>query len=149
VAGREDIARWRARLYRAQGRLGACWLPDGLAQVLRVQVEAEVEAGYLRVDAEAGAAFWHRPAAALILHPDGTRQAVLTGAFHQDVGGVLVLRSGLEATVPAGSRVLRLARCRLDHDAVDLYWHTPELVEIPMTLRRLPEPRGKCHVIDY
>lgn len=174
AAGREDIARWRARLYRAQGRLGACWLPDGLAPVLRVQAEAEVEAGYLRVDAEAGAAFWHRPAAALILHPDGTRQAVLTGAFHQDAGGtiqaptlaagaaalppegaqhalgrpcgVLVLRSGLDAAVPAGSRVLRLARCRLDHDAVDLYWHTPELVEIPLTLRRLPEPRGNDRI---
>lgn len=142
ATGREDIARWRARLYRAQGRLGACWIPDGLASVLHVRDEAEVEAGYLRVDAEAGAAFWHRPAAALILHPDGTRQAVLTGAFHQDAGGVLVLRSGLDAAVPAGSRVLRLARCRLDHDAVDLYWHTPELVEIPLTLRRLPEPRG-------
>lgn len=146
AAGREDIARWRARLYRAQGRLGACWLPDGLAPVLRVQAEAEVEAGYLRVDAEAGAAFWHRPAAALILHPDGTRQAVLTGAFHRDAGGVLVLRSGLDAAVPAGSRVLRLARCRLDHDAVDLYWHSPTLVEIPLTLRRLPEPRGNDRI---
>lgn len=149
AAGREDIARWRARLYRAQGRLGACWLPDGLAPVLRVTHEAEVEAGYLRVDAEAGAAFWHRPAAALILHPDGTRQAVLTGAFHQDAGGVLVLRSGLDAAVPAGSRVLRLARCRLDHDAVDLYWHTPELVEIPLTLRRLPEPRGNDRLTEF
>jgi hypothetical protein len=146
AAGREDIARWRARLARAQGRLGACWLPDGLAPVLRVTHEAEVEAGYLRVDAEASAAFWHRPAAALILHPDGTRQAVLTGSFHQDHGGVLVLRSGLDAAVPAGSRVLRLARCRLDHDAVDLYWHTPELVEIPLTLRRLPEPRGNDRI---
>ncbi len=174
ASGRETIARWRARLYRAQGRLGACWLPDGLAPVLRVQDEAEVEAGYLRVDAEASAAFWHRPAAALILHPDGTRQAVLTGAFHQDGGGtiqaptlaagaaalppegaqhalgrpcgVLVLRSGLDAAVPAGSRVLRLARCRLDHDAVDLYWHTPEAVEIPLTLRRPPEPRGNDRI---
>lgn len=142
AAGREDITRWRARLASAQGRLWACWLPDGLAPVLRVTHEAEVEAGYLRVDAEASAAFWHRPAAALILHPDGQRQHVLTGAFHLDGAGVLVLRSGLDAAVPAGSRVLRLARCRLDHDAVDLYWHTPELVEIPLTLRRLPEPRG-------
>ncbi|CAG2153197.1 hypothetical protein [Ralstonia mannitolilytica] len=146
ATGREDIARWRARLYRAQGRLGACWLPDGLAPVLRVQDEADADAGYLRVDAEAGAAFWHRPAAALILHPDGTRQAVLTGAFHQDAGGVLVLRSGLDAAVPAGSRVLRLARCRLDHDAVDLYWHTPEAVEMPLTLRLLPEPRGNDRI---
>jgi hypothetical protein len=146
AAGREDIARWRARLYRAQGRLGACWLPDGLAPVLRVQVEAEAEAGYLRVDAEASAAFWHRPAAALILHPDGQRQHVLTGAFHLDGAGVLVLRSGLDAPVPVGSRVVRLARCRLDHDAVDLYWHSPTLVEIPLTLRRLPEPRGNDRI---
>lgn len=149
ATGREDIARWRARLYRAQGRLRACWLPDGLAPMLRVTHEAEVEAGYLRVDAEASAAFWHRPAAALILHPDGQRQHVLTGAFHQDAGGVLVLRSGLDAAVPAGSRVVRLARCRLDHDAVDLYWHTPELVEIPLTLRRLPEPRGNDRLTEF
>ncbi len=146
AAGREDIARWRARLYRAQGRLRACWLPDGLAPVLRVTHEAEVEAGYLRVDAEASAAFWHRPAAALILHPDGQRQHVLTGAFHLDGAGVLVLRSGLDAPVPVGSRVVRLARCRLDHDAVDLYWHSPTLVEIPLTLRRLPEPRGNDRI---
>ncbi|WP_341773383.1 hypothetical protein [Comamonas thiooxydans] len=92
------------------------------------------------------AAFWHRPAAALILHPDGTRQAVLTATFHSDDGGVLVLCSGLDAAVPAGSRAIRLARCRLDHDAVDLYWHTPELVEIPLTLRRLPEPRGNDRI---
>mgnify|MGYP001627250060 CR=1 FL=1 len=146
AAGREDIARWRARLYHAQGRLGACWLPDGLAPVLRVAAPASADDGFLRVDGDGLAAFWHRPAAALILHPDGTRQAVLTGAFHQDAGGVLVLRSGLDAAVPAGSRVLRLARCRLDHDAVDLYWHTPELVEIPLTLRRLPEPRGNDRI---
>ncbi|GIX24912.1 MAG: hypothetical protein KatS3mg122_2143 [Caldimonas sp.] len=38
--------------------------------------------------------------------------------------------------------MVRLARCRLDHDAVELHWHTPELVEMPLTLRRLPEPRG-------
>ena len=146
AAGREDIARWRARLYRAQGRLRACWLPDGLAPVLRVAAPASADDGFLRVDGDGLAAFWHRPAAALILHSDGTRQAVLTGAFHRDAGGVLVLRSGLDAAVPAGSRVLRLARCRLDHDAVDLYWHTPELVEIPLTLRRLPEPRGNDRI---
>lgn len=143
---REDIARWRARLYRAQGRLGACWLPDGLAPVLRVAAPASADDGFLRVDGDGLAAFWHRPAAALILHPDGTRQAVLTATFHSDDGGVLVLCSGLDAAVPAGSRAIRLARCRLDHDAVDLYWHTPELVEIPLTLRRLPEPRGNDRI---
>ena len=61
------------------------------------------------------------------------------GVAHEVVGT-------LDAAVPAGSRVLRLARCRLDHDAVDLYWHTPELVEIPLTLRRLPEPRGNDRI---
>jgi hypothetical protein len=137
----EAIERWRARLYRAQGRLQAFWLPDGLAPVLRVTAEADPDDGFLRVTGEDISVFWHRPAAALILHPDGYRQYALTAACHRDQGGVLVLRSGLDAVVPAGSRVVRLARCRLDHDAVDLYWHTPELVEIPLTLRRLPEPR--------
>lgn len=147
AAGRQDIARWRARLYRAQGRLGACWLPDGLAPVLRVTADADIEDGFLRVDAADLAAFWHRPAGVLILHPDGRRQPVLTATCHHDHGGVLVLRSELEAPVPAGSRLLRLARCRLDHDAVDLHWHTPELVEIPLTLRRLPELRGNDRAV--
>ena len=55
---------------------------------------------------------------------------------------MLVLRSGLDESVPTGSRVIRLVRCRLDHDAIDLYWHCPELVEISLTARQLPEPRG-------
>ncbi|MCR6497099.1 hypothetical protein LJB71_13290 [Thermomonas sp. S9] len=131
ATGPQNIERWRARLYRAQGRLGACWLPDGLAPVLRVTAEADPGDGFLRVTGEDISAFWHRPAGALILHPDGSRQHVLTATCHRDQGGVLVLRSGLDAAVPAGSRVVRLARCRLDHDAVDLYWHTPALVEIP------------------
>ena len=54
----------------------------------------------------------------------------------------LVLRSGLDDWVPAGSRVIRLVRCRLDHDAIDLYWHSPTLLEITLTARQLPEPRG-------
>ncbi|MFN3297693.1 hypothetical protein [Caldimonas sp.] len=138
----EDIERWRARLERVQGRLGAFWLPDGLAPVLWVSADADPEDGFLRVTGEDSSAFWQRPAACLILHPDGSRQHALTATCHRDQHLVLVLRSGLEAPVPAGSRVARLARCRLDHDAVELYWHSPELVEIPLTARQLPEPRG-------
>ena len=143
AAGAEEIERWRARLWRTQGRLEAFWLPDGLAPVLRVTAEADPDDGFLRVTGEEVSAFWHRPAACLILHPDGTRQHALTATAHRDAGGVLVLRSGLDVPVPAGSRVVRLARCRLDHDAVDLYWHTPTLVEMPITARQLPEPRGQ------
>ncbi|WP_131111578.1 hypothetical protein [Sulfuricystis thermophila] len=143
AAGAEEIERWRARLWRTQGRLEAFWLPDGLAPVLRVTAEADAEDGFLRVTGEEVSAFWHRPAACLILHPDGQRQHVLTATAHRDAGGVLVLRSGLDVPVPAGSRVVRLARCRLDHDAVELYWHTPTLVEMPITARQLPEPRGQ------
>jgi hypothetical protein len=54
----------------------------------------------------------------------------------------LVLGSGLYEPVPAGSRVIRLARCRLDHDLVELRWHTPEIVEIVLTLRMLPQYAG-------
>lgn len=147
AAGAEEIERWRARLWRTQGRLEAFWLPDGLAPVLRVTAEADPDDGFLRVTGEEVSAFWHRPAAALILHPDGTRQHVLTATAHRDVGGVLVLCSGLDAPVPAGSRVVRLARCRLDHDAVDLYWHTPTLVEMPITACQLPHPRGNDRVL--
>ncbi|MCL6619126.1 MAG: hypothetical protein K6T33_04985 [Thermomonas hydrothermalis] len=143
AAGAEEIERWRARLWRTQGRLESFWLPDGLAPVLRVTAEADPDDGFLRVTGEEISAFWHRPAAALILHPDGTRQHALTATAHHDAGGVLVLRSGLDVPVPAGSRVVRLARCRLDHDAVELYWHTPTLVEMPITARQLPEPRGQ------
>ena len=142
----EEIELWRARLWRTQGRLEAFWLPDGLAPILWVTVEADPEDGFLRVDGKDISArisdFWHRPAACLIVHPDGYRQYVLTAACHLDQGGVLVLRSGLDDWVPAGSRVIRLVRCRLDHDAVDLYWHSPTLLEITLTARQLPEPRG-------
>ncbi|GAB3191957.1 MULTISPECIES: hypothetical protein [Burkholderiales] len=147
AAGAEEIERWRARLWRTQGRLEAFWLPDGLAPVLRVTAEADPDDGFLRVTGEEISAFWHRPAAALILHPDGTRQHALTATAHRDAGGVLVLRSGLDVPVPAGSRVVRLARCRLDHDAVDLYWHTPTLVEMPITACQLPHPRGNDRVL--
>jgi hypothetical protein len=138
----DEIERWRARLWRIQGRLESFWLPDGLAPILWVTVEADPEDGFLRVDGKDISAFWHRPAACLIVHPDGYRQYVLTATCHLDQGGVLVLRSGLETPVPAGSRVVRLVRCRLDHDAIDLYWHSPQLVEITLTARQLPEPRG-------
>jgi hypothetical protein len=142
-----EIERWRSRLERVQGRLGAFWLPDGLSPILWVSAEADPEDGFLRVTGEDASAFWHRPAACLILHPDGSRQHALTATCHRDQSGVLVLRSGLDAPVPAGSRVLRLTRCRLDHDAVELYWHTPTLVEIPITARQLPEPRGNDRVV--
>jgi hypothetical protein len=143
AAGAPAIERWLRRLYRVQGRLGAFWLLDGLASVLRVAHPTSADAGYLRVDGAAASAFWSRPAAALILGPDGRQQAVLTSALHHDGGqAALVLGSGLSEAVAADSRVLRLARCRLDHDAVDLHWHSPELLEIPLAARRLPEPRG-------
>ncbi|CAM5480495.1 hypothetical protein [Thauera mechernichensis] len=142
----EEIERWRARLWRTQGRLEAFWLPDGLAPILWVTHDADPEDGFLRVDGKDISArvseFWHRPAACLIVHPDGDRQYALTATCHLDQGGVLVLRSGLETQVPAGSRVIRFVRCRLDHDAIDLYWHNPTLLEITLTARQLPEPRG-------
>ena len=138
----EEIGIWRARLWRTQGRLEAFWLPDGLAPVLWVTAEADPEDGFLRVTGGEASAFWHRPAACLIVHPNGYRQVALTATCHLDQGGVLVLRSGLDDWVPEGSRVIRLARCRLDHDAVELYWHSPSLVEITLTARQLPEPRG-------
>ncbi|BAO82909.1 hypothetical protein SMCB_0681 [Serpentinimonas maccroryi] len=133
---------WRARLWRTQGRLQAFWLPDGLAPVLRVTSEASPDDGYLRVSGEDVSAFWHRPAACVIAHPDGSRQHALTSICHFDQGGVLVLRSGIDQWVPVGSRVIRLVRCRLDHDAVDLHWHSAALVEITLTARQVPEPRG-------
>lgn len=142
----DDIEIWRARLWEAQGRLNAFWLPDGLAPILWVRAEADPEDGFLRVDGKDLSAFWHRPAACLIVHPDGYQQHALTATCHLDQGGVLVLRSGLDDWVPEGSRVIRLVRCRLDHDAIDLYWHSPTLVEITLTARQLPEPRGNDRI---
>lgn len=139
----DEIAMWRARLWHAQGRLNAFWLPDGLAPVLRVTAPAGPGDGFLRVADEGVAAFWHRPAACWVLHPDGLRQQALTATCQADRGAVLVLRSGLDAPVPAGSRMVRLMRGRLEHDAIDLHWHGKALVEIPLTVRQLPEPRGQ------
>ena len=143
----DEIEIWRARLWQTQGRLNAFWLPDGLAPILWVTAEADPDDGFLRVTGENVSAFWHRPAACLIVHPDGTQQYALTATCHLDAGAVLVLRSGLDEPVPIGSRVIRLARCRLDHDAVDLYWHSPELLELTLTARQLPEPRGNDRIV--
>jgi hypothetical protein len=142
----EEIENWRARLWRTQGRLEAFWLPDGLAPVLWVTAEAEIEDGFLRVKGNDAPAFWHRPAACVIVQPDGYQQHALTATCHQDQGHVLVLRSSLDEPVPVGSRVIRLARCRLDHDAIDFYWHNQHLVEIHLTARQLPEPRGNDRI---
>lgn len=142
----DEIDIWRARLWQTEGRLNAFWLPDGLAPILWVRFDADPEHGFLRVDGKDLSAFWHRPAACLIVHPDGYRQYALTATCHLDQGGVLVLRSGLDDWVPAGSRVIRLARCRLDHDAIDLYWHSQTLMEISLTARQLPEPRGNDRI---
>ena len=139
----DEIEVWRARLHRTQGRLEAFWLPDGLAPILWVTAPADPEAGFLRVAGEGISAWWHRPAACLIVHPDGSRQYALTATCHRDQGSVVVLRAGLSEIVPPGSRVIRLLRCRLDHDAIDLIWHTPSLLEIALTARQLPEPRGQ------
>jgi hypothetical protein len=138
----EEIEIWRARLWRTQGRLEAFWLPDGLAPVLRVIADGDPDDGFIRVSGDDLSAFWHRPAACVITQPDGLQQLALTATCHFDRGGVLVLRSGLDEIVPLGSRVMRLARCRLDHDAIDLYWHSTTLVEITLTACQLPEPRG-------
>jgi hypothetical protein len=136
---RDEIEIWLARLWRTQGRLGAFWMPDGLAPIMRVTAVAGPEDGFLRVDGKDVSAFWHRPAACLIVHPDGYRQYALTATCQLDQGGVLVLRSELNTRVPVGSCVIRLLRCRLDHDAIDLYWHSPTLMEITLTARQLPE----------
>lgn len=147
ASNREEIEIWRARLWQTQGRLNAFWLPDGLAPILWLTAEADPDDGFLRVTGAEISAFWHRPAACLIVHPDGFTQHALTATCHLDGGAVLVLRSGLDEPVPVGSRVIRLARCRLDHDAVDLYWHSPELLEISLTARQLPEPRGNDRIV--
>lgn len=146
----DDIEIWRARLWETQGRLNAFWLPDGLAPILWVTADADPDDGFIRVDGKDASAqfsaFWHRPAACLIVHPDGYQQYALTATCHLDGDAVLVLRSGLDDWVPEGSRIIRLARCRLDHDAIDLYWHSPTLVEITLTARQLPEPRGNDRI---
>ena len=141
--GHEEIEAWRARLHRTQGRLGAFWAPDGLSPILWLSAPADPRDGFVQVEGRGVAALWHRPAAALIVHPDGTRQYVLIATCHQDGPLILVLRSRLTRLAPAGSRLIRLVRCRLDHDAIDFNWHTPSLVEITLTLRQLSEPRGQ------
>lgn len=141
--GREEIAAWTARLWRMRGRLGECWVADGTAPVLTVQSTAGPDDGYLRVDRPQAAAFWHGQHGALILLPDGRRLHALATAMQADgQQAALVLGSGLDEAVPAGSRVMRLARCRLDHDLVELRWHTPQIVEIALTLRMLPQYAG-------
>lgn len=146
-----EIDAWRARLAYAQGRCRAFWSPDHLAPVLELAACAEPEHGYLRLrQGGALAAYWQRAAGVLILHPDGTRQLALSATLHQERGeGVLVLRSPLGTSAPAGSRVLRLQRWRLDHDAVELRWLSAQQLELTLTLRQLGELRGNSRERGY
>ena len=91
----------------AQRLLAARWLgSDPL-----VTADTDPDDGFIRVDGKDASAFWHRPAACLIVHPDGYQQYALTATCHLDGDAVLVLRSGLDDWVPeaAESFVLPVA----------------------------------------
>lgn len=58
----------------------------------------------------------------------------------------LLLAAPLATSAPlahddASVRITHALRCRLDHDAVDLVWHTDSLLEVNLTFRALPVDR--------
>lgn len=149
VTGTDAYAEWMRRLWVAQGQYGSFWLPDGIAPVLTVQSDADIDSGYLEVDGSGLAAFWHRPAACAIYNPDGSVLYALTGPVQYGESHALVLRSPLDALVTKGVRIVRMQRCRLAHDAIDLTWHTDSIVEIALSFVTLPEPRGNDRMSYY
>ena len=151
VADPDGLLEWQLRLWRTQGQFGSFWLPDGIAPVLSVLEEATPESGYLMVDGPGVSGFWHRPAACVIFDVSGTVLHALTGTTQREVDGrvALVLRSPLDGIVLPGSRVVRLQRCRLAHDAIEFTWHSDALVEISLRAQTLPEPRGNDRSTYY
>lgn len=142
LAGPDVLTQWLRRLWLAQGQFGSFWVPDGIAPVMTVLEDAAIDSGTLQVDGPGLSAFWHRPAACAIYDPFVEAQHVLTGPLQSGTTQSLVLRSPLEDVVHAGARIVRLQRCRLAHDAIDLVWHSDAVVEIALSFLTLPEPRG-------
>jgi hypothetical protein len=149
LTGPDALTTWMLRLWAVQGQFGSLWLPDGIAPVMTVLEDADIASGYLAVDGAGMAAFWHRPAACAIYDPSGAVRYALTGPLHSGVPQALVLRSPLEGVVNAGARIVRLQRCRLAHDVVDLLWHSDAVVEIALSFLTLPEPRGNDRTSYY
>lgn len=143
--GAADCEVWRARLWAAQGRAGALWLTDALAPWLTTTHLADIDTGYLRVATTGEHALWHRPCGIEITAPDGAVQYALASTLGHDGGGVLLLASGLSVPVPAGSRVRRLVRVRLDHDTVEWAWVRHGMAEFELGFRALPWPRGQTY----
>ena len=50
----------------------------------------------------------------------------------------LMLAEPLADDLPAATRLTRLLHARLDHDAVDLIWHTDDLLEVNLTFAAIP-----------
>ncbi len=149
---RSERDTWLRRLWLAQGRANGFWLPDHAAPVLTLRAEAALEATHLAVASAQGLpAFWHREAGALVIHPDGQVMHLLTGILNTDADGevLLALDAPLSAVVPAGSRLIRLLCCRLNHDAIELAWHHDGLLELAITALTLPEQRGTLDLLYY
>jgi hypothetical protein len=149
VAGPEALTLWLRRLWTVQGQFGSLWLPDGIAPVMTVVEDAAIDSGFLVVEGGGAAAFWNRPAACAIYDPMVEAQYVLIGPLQHGANPALVLRSPLEDVVHAGARMVRLQRCRLAHDAIDLLWHSDGVVEIALTFLTQPEPRGNDRTNSY
>lgn len=81
-----------------------------------------------------------------VLRIPGARP-VGTAGVYSEAGNAWLLLSGYPQTasgsppdflIEPGMTATRLAKCRLDHDAVDMIWHTDGLLEVNLVFRELP-----------
>ena len=86
-----------------------------------------------------------------LFRPERRETPVIFSSPHsgKDYPAALLLRSPLDELVTRGARIVRMQRCRLAHDAIDLTWHTDSIVEIALSFVTLPEPRGNDRMSYY
>ena len=81
-----------------------------------------------------------------VLRIDGARPLGTAGLHSYDGGAFLMLAeypatvsgSPPEFTILPGMTATRMAKCRLDHDAVELIWHTDGVLEVNLVFHEIP-----------
>jgi hypothetical protein len=114
-----------------RGRQQPVWLDDALSGMA---LAAPVAAGDIHIDMVRGTLpyFARTPG---VLSIDGHNLAY-AGISTQSAGVARVhLAAPATASLPVDACVTRLLRARLDHDAVDLIWHTDGVLEINLIFR--------------
>jgi hypothetical protein len=148
AAGETQIERLLALLGYLAGRWAAVWLPVDIGQI-PLLIAADAGATALVIAREHLPSVQEEPWRALLARPaGGAVQALRTSAWTSidDAQARISLAAPLASALPAGTALEPLAYVRLDHDEVELTWHTREVIEIALRWRTVPEPPHRIHL---